>query len=70
MTVNELAELCLKILNRPDLKPQYQAERAGDVKHSVAQMDKAQRLLNYNPIVNFSDGLAPTLKWYQQVLGQ
>lgn len=70
VTVNELAELCLKILNRPDLKPQYQAERAGDVKHSVAQMDKAQQLLNYNPIVNFSDGLAPTLKWYQKVLGQ
>jgi UDP-glucose 4-epimerase len=66
--VNELAALCLKILNRPDLTPEHREERAGDVKHSLADMTKAKQLLNYTPIVTFQAGLVPTLRWYEQVL--
>jgi nucleoside-diphosphate-sugar epimerase len=68
VTVNELSDLCLQILNRPDLKPDHREERAGDVKHSLAEMSKAKELLGYTPVVGFKDGLVPTLKWYEQVL--
>ncbi len=68
VSVNELADLCLEILDRRDLRPEHQAERAGDVKHSLAEMSRAKEILGYTPIVGFREGLVPTLRWYQQVL--
>lgn len=68
ITVNELARIVLEIYNRPDLKAVHEAERAGDVKHSLADLSQARRLLGYEPIVDFRTGLEPTLQWYGQVL--
>lgn len=68
VTVNELAQMCLEILNRPDLTPIYKPERTGDVKDSLAEMSKARSMLGYEPVVGFREGLVPTLKWYQSVL--
>lgn len=39
-------------------------ERIGDVKHSKADISKAQRLLGYIPIVRFEEGLKSSYKWY------
>ncbi|HZZ42797.1 MAG TPA: NAD-dependent epimerase/dehydratase family protein [Tepidisphaeraceae bacterium] len=68
ITVNHLADLVTKILNRPDLKAKHEPERTGDVKHSLADLTKARALLNYAPIVDFAPGLEVTLKWYASVL--
>ncbi|HEY1921791.1 MAG TPA: NAD-dependent epimerase/dehydratase family protein [Tepidisphaeraceae bacterium] len=65
VTVNELASRMAKWLNREDLKPNYLAERAGDVKHSQADIGLARRMLGYEPIVDFATGLDATMKWYR-----
>lgn len=68
ISVTDLAVLVAEILGRPDLKPEYQPERAGDIKHSFADLARARTLLGYEPIATFEDGLAQTLGWYRSVL--
>jgi len=43
-------------------------ERIGDVKHSLADISKAKRLLEYNPLFNFNQGIAITTKWFCEQL--
>ena len=38
--------------------------RAGDIPHSLASIDKAKKLLNYTPQYSFQDGLKEAVKWY------
>ena len=66
--MNELAKLMAERLGKTSLKPVHQPERAGDVKHSLADLNRAGQLLAYTPIVAFEAGLAPTLDWYQKTL--
>ncbi len=68
ITVNELARLMAQWLKRDDLKPIHLPERAGDVKHSLADLTVARRLLGYEPIKDFADGLSVTMEWYRQEL--
>ena len=42
--------------------------RAGDVRHSQANVDKAKRLLGYNPDYFISDGLDQAMDWYIKFL--
>jgi nucleoside-diphosphate-sugar epimerase len=69
ITVNELAAQMARWLHRDDLHPNYAPERAGDVKHSVADVTLARRLLQYEPIVDFPTGLDATMHWYRQAMG-
>ena len=48
------------------LEPVYSDPRAGDVRDSQADINKAQRLLGYAPIVSFEEGLGRTVKWYRE----
>jgi UDP-N-acetylglucosamine/UDP-N-acetyl-alpha-D-glucosaminouronate 4-epimerase len=43
----------------------YGPERAGDVKHSLADISLAQKHLGYKPLVNFEEGLRRTVEWYK-----
>ncbi|HEY6305876.1 MAG TPA: SDR family oxidoreductase [Candidatus Angelobacter sp.] len=47
--------------------PHYAPARAGDVKHSLADIALAQRYLKYSPGVGFEDGLRRTVDWYRQL---
>ena len=47
---------------RADLRP----PRAGDVRDSQADIDKARRLLGYAPIVPFEEGLGRTVAWFRE----
>lgn len=40
--------------------------RAGDVMHSLADISRARRLLRYEPIVGFRDGLRRTAMWFRE----
>jgi UDP-glucose 4-epimerase len=45
--------------------PLYGPERAGDIKHSLADISLAEKHLGYKTLVNFEDGLARTVEWYR-----
>lgn len=68
ISVNQLAATMAQALGRPDLKPLYHPTRAGDIKHSFADLRRARALLNYAPIVPFQPGLESTMAWYKTVL--
>ncbi len=44
---------------------EYGPERAGDVKHSLADITRARECLGYAPTVQFEEGLRLTLEWYR-----
>lgn len=68
VSLNQLAPMMCKLLGRDDLQPRYGPERAGDVKHSLADLGHSKTVLGYEPIVGLSPGLDATLKWYATVL--
>ena len=46
------------------LKLIYGANRAGDIPHSLASIDKAKELLGYNPKYSLQEGLKEAVDWY------
>ncbi len=50
------------------ISPTYGSERAGDVKHSLASIQKAQDKLGYQPTHNFTQGIEQCVKWYWEHL--
>ena len=49
-------------------EPIYRDFRAGDVRHSQANIDKAQTLLDYQPKYMISEGMNETMDWYVKKL--
>lgn len=47
------------------LKPVFGPERIGDVKHSLADISKAEKLLDYKVNVSVEEGLSLTFNWYK-----
>ncbi len=45
--------------------PRYATERGGDIKHSLADISKAEAGLGYKPSVDFEEGLRRTVEWYR-----
>jgi nucleoside-diphosphate-sugar epimerase len=43
----------------------YGPERAGDIKHSLADITLAEKHLGYKPLVHFEEGLKRTIDWYK-----
>jgi UDP-N-acetylglucosamine 4-epimerase len=64
-TLNELISL-LEGLTTKVLNKIYRDSRLGDVKHSLASIDKARELLGYEPRFNFKDGLINTYNYYKE----
>ncbi|MBU0461151.1 MAG: LPS biosynthesis protein WbpP, partial [Nanoarchaeota archaeon] len=65
-TLLELAEKINKNFGKR-IKPIHEAERAGDIKHSLADISKAKKLLGYKVEVPFDEGLKKTIEWYKEV---
>jgi UDP-N-acetylglucosamine 4-epimerase len=68
-TLNQLYEqLKLNLLqlypHLQDAKPVYRDFRAGDVRHSLADISKSSSLLGYRPTHNISEGLKVAMGWY------
>ena len=64
VTLNETFE-ALKELTGYTGKAKYGPERAGDVKHSLADISLAQKHLGYKTLVSFEEGLRRTVEWYK-----
>jgi len=74
-TLNELyAQLHLNLLDQyphlQDVAPVYRDFRAGDVRHSLADISKAATLLGYQPTHRIGEGIKVAMAWYVQHLTQ
>ena len=65
ITLNELVNNINKYLGH-HMKAIYEKPRAGDIKHSFADISLAKETINYKPLINFEDGLKLTIQSYLQ----
>lgn len=68
-TLNDLVGYLKKYLAEFDpeitnVKIVYGENRAGDIPHSLASIDKAKKILGYNPKYSLQEGLKEAVKWY------
>lgn len=66
-TLNELYQKIAQIA-QVDILPNYGPSRVGDVKHSLANIDKAQELLDYKGKFSIDDGLQKAFDWYKEYM--
>jgi len=64
-TLNELFDI-LKEISGKSINPVHGPERSGDIKHSLADISKAKRLLGYDPATSPAEGLRKTFDWYKK----
>jgi UDP-N-acetylglucosamine 4-epimerase len=64
-SLNELFKMIKKIAGS-NAVPVYGPERKGDVKHSLADISKAEKLLGYHPGVSVEEGLRKSFEWYRE----
>lgn len=64
-TLNQILDLLRTILCK-SIEPVYAAPRAGDIRHSLADISLARELLGYSPKVSLEEGLLKTVEWYQR----
>ncbi len=65
ITLNQLLHELKSLTNKPDVSADYQEPRAGDVKHSLADITRARELLGFEPRVGLRSGLEFTIDWWK-----
>ncbi len=65
ITINGLVNMINNILGR-EIQPKYEEARPGDIRHSLADITKAQEMLGYRPRISIMDGLQSTIEWYKK----
>jgi len=65
IVLNDLVDQLNDILGT-NLEPIHGENRTGDIKHSRAGVEKAGKLLGFEPVVDFEEGLRRTAKWYRE----
>ena len=66
ITINETIAAINRSLGT-NIKPKYVAARAGDVRHSCADIRLAQKLLNFKPRIGFEEGLQKSIAFYKSL---
>jgi len=66
ITLNELLRELVSLTGRTDVKVDYQPPRAGDVRHSLADVSLARELLDYKPLIDLRTGLERTIDWWRR----
>lgn len=64
-SLNQLFEM-LKEISEKNITAIHGPERGGDIKHSLADVSKARKLLGYEPATSPIDGLRKTFDWYKK----
>ena len=72
-TLNQLVDYLREFLSEFDaqiasIEPTHGPNRKGDIPHSLASIDKAKKLMNYNPQFSMRDGLKQACAWYWENL--
>jgi len=65
ITVGELCER-IRAAVGSDIQPRHDEPRAGDVRHSLADISLARELLGWDPAIGLQDGLDATVAWYRE----
>ncbi|MDO8554726.1 MAG: SDR family oxidoreductase [Candidatus Micrarchaeota archaeon] len=63
--IDQLVETLNKLMGKK-IKPKYEKERKGDIKHSYADMSLAKKYLGHNPKYSLESGLIETIKWFEK----
>jgi nucleoside-diphosphate-sugar epimerase len=69
ITLNEVLKLLEKITGRK-IQAKYDPPRTGDIRDSQADISLARKVLGYEPIVQFEEGLQRTWNWYCQAFAR
>ncbi len=64
-TLNEIVARINEMLGK-QIEPVYDQPRPGDVRHSLADISAARRVLGYEPLVYFAEGLQRSIAWYRE----
>ena len=67
VTVNQIIDMINEFAGR-NVKPVYVPSRPGDVKHSMADISLAKKLIGFKPLVSFRQGLELAIGWYRDNL--
>jgi nucleoside-diphosphate-sugar epimerase len=67
VTVNAIIGMINQLLGK-NVKPIYAPARAGDVKHSLADITAAKKLIGFKPVLLFREGLEKSIDWYRRNL--
>ncbi len=65
ISLNQLAEIMAQALGS-SVKPTYEPDRPGDVKHSLADVSLAWELIGDTPQVLFKEGIERAVRWYRE----
>ena len=66
VTLNELLNELKTLTGKTDVQAEYHELRAGDVRHSLADISRAHEFLNFEPRVGLREGLNLTIDWWRQ----
>jgi len=67
ITINEIIDLINDYLGK-EVKPKYVPQRKGDVKHSIADIAMAKKVIGFEPVIDFHAGLKKAIDWYRDNL--
>jgi len=67
VSLNEIIDVINRLAGK-NIKPVYTDPRAGDVKHSLADITRAEKLIGYKPAIQFKQGLQLAIEWYRHNL--
>ncbi len=68
VTVNTVVNVIRKLMGKENIKPVYAPPRPGDIKHSLADVTLAKKVIGYEPFVSFEEGIAKAIDWYKENL--
>lgn len=67
VTVNQIIDMINDLVGKK-IKPIYTDSRVGDVKHSFADITQAKKIIGFEPVIGFSQGLEKAIEWYRDNL--
>ena len=66
ITLNQLLDILKRITGHTEVEADYREPRAGDVRHSLADITRAREMLGYEAQTSLEDGLRRTIDWWKQ----
>ena len=68
VTVNTVVRTIAQLLGKEHIEPRYLPPRTGDIKHSLADVTQAQKIIGYQPAISFEQGIRQAIDWYKENL--